>query len=344
MVYNYASEVHKAQEWVKENIDIFLKVEDGVLEIEVGGVFDLGVSALYELLTHPDNSEIFRGVKRCIKRRILWNNGCMHQLVEVVNESNWNIAGILRGVAKTKLLVEQDEKRCLVHFVLASRESNPFKEMYGRWKIYPMESEKKSCLLTLYQRFKLRRLPPVILSTVGHFAKSQVRSMFEDLMVEIYRLNEGKSSLAPYSSQCMKEFGEESNEDPIEAMKTLHEMSQAHPPFPALSGNSIRHSYNGMPSIGRFSTAERMGKTLFKNSQLPPVSHPVGEVYCKACPLQDEIKDNKRQAKTVMRGTAYMLYWARNAVDYIDQLLDSDDEGQIGECFDDFPSPWFVIA
>lgn len=354
MVKNRAPELHKAEQWVKENVDIFLKNEQGVLEIEVGGVFDLGASALYELLTHPDNSHIFRGVKRCIKRRILWNNGCKHQVVEVVNESDWNIAGILRGVAKTKLLVEQDETQRLVHFVLGAHESNPFKELYGRWRIYPVESEKNTCLLTLYQRFKLRKLPPIIISTVGHFVKSQIRCMFEDLAIEVDRLREGHGSLGPYISECMKEFGEESKHDPSLALKALQEMSQAHPTFPVSSKTETRNSSLDSSKISRSSAAARIGKSLVENSQHRPISHPISEFHYSRnyCPSnsasKDEIRNSKSQLNSGMHSTAYHLwYWLWTAVDYFEWLIESDDGDPVScetDDDDDFPSLWFVIA
>jgi hypothetical protein len=356
MANNCASELHKAERWVKENIDIFLKNEQGVLEIEVGGVFDLGVSALYELLTHPDNSQVFRGVKRCIKRRILWSNGCKHQVVEVVNESDWNIAGILRGVAKTKLLVEQDETQHLVHFVLAAHESNPFKELYGRWRIYPIESEKNTCLLTLYQRFKLRKMPSIIISTVGHFVKSQIRCMFEDLAIEADRLRQGNGSLGPYISQCMKEFGEESKHDPLLALRALQEMSQAHPTFPVSSKAETRNSPLDFRNISRISAAAHsLGKFLVKNSQQPPISHPISEFqytrnYCplNAAPKDEILHSKKIQLNSGMNSTAYYLWdWLWTAANYFEWLIESDDEDPVPcetDDDDDFPSLWFVIA
>ena len=67
----------------------------GFRRIVATAVIPISPIKFYELLTHPENSLIFRGIERCTYRRILADDAAGRQVVEVENESGRFGAGAL---------------------------------------------------------------------------------------------------------------------------------------------------------------------------------------------------------------------------------------------------------
>jgi hypothetical protein len=62
------------------------------------------------------------------------------------------------------------------------------------------------CTVTLYQRFTPRNLPPFLFNLFARFTAGQIRNTFEDLLMEVQRIQSGSPTLGPYSHVAMKEI------------------------------------------------------------------------------------------------------------------------------------------
>lgn len=356
---NKSPELDVAEKWVQENVDFITNYRNGVLEIDVGGVFNCSAATFYELLTHPDNAEILRGLNRCTARKILWNNGRGHQLVEVENESEWRVAGLLHGNVRSRLLVEQDMSQGTMQFTLAPGASSPLKHMYGRWQIHPVEYPKTdaplepsfgsnelnasnesgpSCLVTLHQTF----IPPPVPRFLLGFATKQVRRTFEDFAVEVTRLHNQNGTMSPYMSACMKEFGHGSGTDPTSVLAALEEASTT----------STSRSSTDSKSRRDVSVASRAssGSSMLSNSLVEPVSYPLHTL--EPCESDGEHGSSKtppglhiaapHSEEQKARGI-YVLIAAFDALfKKLDNYVHLDDI--MGQEDDPLPGPWLVIA
>ncbi len=98
---------------------------------------DLPPDLLYNILTSPQNSVIFHGIKRTVDRKVIYQ-GPSRQTVDVVQEGQWRFL-MFRGVFTTRLRVEEDKHTRTVVF----RQTHPgfMKAFEGRWQLAPFTQE-----------------------------------------------------------------------------------------------------------------------------------------------------------------------------------------------------------
>ncbi|KAH7620620.1 hypothetical protein Ndes2526B_g04544 [Nannochloris sp. 'desiccata'] len=213
---NEVPELEAAQQWVEDNVNITTRRQGGTLHVEATTMFNIPAETCWNMIAHPDNCEVFRNIQRCTYRKVLWNGPREghHQLVVVENESDWSFL-VIKGALATKLLVEVDSNKGLMHFTLAPDSPSPMRELYGRWTIAPAgplqmmsdgTTSSPCCTLTLYQRFTPRNLPPFLFHLFARFTAGQIRNTFEDVLMEVQRIQSGSPTLGPYSTAAMKEI------------------------------------------------------------------------------------------------------------------------------------------
>ena len=88
------SEVDQSKEWAKRHLQLRSKgSRHAAACVTASAELPLSPREAYELMSHPDNAVIFRGIERCTYRQVLWaaadagrpSDG--RQTVEVENES-----------------------------------------------------------------------------------------------------------------------------------------------------------------------------------------------------------------------------------------------------------------
>jgi len=172
-----------ARAWISDNVSIEPKLSSGTLEVKAAVILPVEDQTCYELITHPDNAEIFHGVTRCVCRKIVANNGRGAQLIEVENESDWNFF-VIKGRVRTRLVVAQDMQAGVMHFTIAPGSTSVMKELYGLWKIHHLssdddyfmddsEQQRPRCLVTLYQRLAPKNVPLFLLPTFAKYSIKQ---------------------------------------------------------------------------------------------------------------------------------------------------------------------------
>lgn len=101
----------------------------------------LSPDEVFGLLTNPENSKIFRGIKAVPSRRVISDDGRGRQEVEVEQVGQWRF-GPLRGSFAVKLLVMQDRRHHKVAFRLAPTRKTAFmKDFSGVWEIQPYNKD-----------------------------------------------------------------------------------------------------------------------------------------------------------------------------------------------------------
>jgi len=305
---NEAPELEAAQQWVEDNVNITTRRQDGTLHVEATTMFNISAADCWNMIAHPDNCEVFRNIQRCTYRKLIWNGPREghHQLVVVENESDWSFL-VIKGALKTKLLVEVDSDKGLMHFTLAPNAASPMRELYGRWTIDPagplqMMSDgtisSPSCTVTLYQRFTPRNLPPFMFNLFNRFTAGQIRNTFEDVVMEVQRIQSGRPTLGPYSTAAMKEINPPSptSSDPAEEREHfLNQHAHAEPPDAdtvlaileeasneSQSGSDDDHSSHRKRSSSSSSSSysgsgssRSSGASMASSSRSEPRSHPL---------------------------------------------------------------------
>lgn len=348
------SELSAAEQWVTDNVDIVSRRQNGTLHVEASCSFPVTDMQFYELITHPENFEIFRNIQRCTFRKVLWNNGRGHQLVEVENESDWNLF-VIRGAVQTRMIVEQDMSRGVMHFTLAPNAVSPLRDLYGRWTITPGLQKAAhdgtitpTCCVNLYQRFSPRNLPPFLFSAFAKFTIRHLRGTFEDLILEAQKIKSGRSSLAPYMHACMKEIvcekGTTSTMDPASVLTALEEASNA---STGLDGASNDRSSRGSNNSSRSS-----GASMALSSRFEPRSHCLSVQDLAAEGVEQPVDGAAAQGGYYGRLTSAVKTarsaW-RSTLRWIDERIPLDDdafENAWTTYFgDDFPRGlWLVVA
>lgn len=229
-IWNTMSEelLQEAREWVKSNVVIDYSKEGAILQVHAATVLAVPASACFGLLAHPYGEEVWRGIKACVKRKVLENDGDGNLLLEVHNESHWSVFGLAGGSVVSQLLVETSLRRNLIHFGLIPGSSQMLSDMYGVWRCYDFASDelrefleldsvhpalceekiRAGSLVTLYQRFEFS-IPSILHGTVARAAVGQIRSSLEDLVVAVWRLQRGSLNLPPLMAVIMKEIDRE---------------------------------------------------------------------------------------------------------------------------------------
>ena len=376
MVSETSFDVHSAAKWVSENVVFDVQSSaDGELQIEAATIFPSDERTVYELLTHPDNYEIFRGVSRSTFRRMLSNDGLGNQLIEVENESDWNVLGLVRGSIKSRLIVEQSMSEGYMHFTNTPNSSSLLKEMYGRWSLYGSQDtrvrdllpssprtaefiESDACIVTLYQRFVPNKIPKVLYRPFHKSACFQIRRTFEDLILELWRIQAGMGSLPPYMSSCMKEIkpsGDEtaSTEEPESAIAVLEAASN--------SSGFVRMSSKAFPShqlaskikskVESNESNDTSGSSMDYSSSQYPLSHPLLSWSASSLQLHEipqgrdiddtiELFHHTRLHRFMKR--VHSLVDRYFSVDEETELL--NDDGYMDYDPYELPGPWLVVA
>jgi hypothetical protein len=261
-------------------------------------MFNISSATCWNMISHPDNCEVFRNIQRCTYRKVLWNGPREghHQLVVVENESDWSFL-VIKGALATKLLVEVDSNKGLMHFTLAPDASSPMRELYGRWTVAPAgplqmmsdgTTRSPCCTVTLYQRFTPRNLPPFLFNLFTRFTTGQIRNTFEDLLMEVQRIEGGRPTLGPYAHAAMKEihppcpaesdrehhqkhYGETPDADTVLAILEEASNASSSSSDDAAQLSSRKHSssdsYNGSGS------SRSSGASMASSSRSEPSSH-----------------------------------------------------------------------
>lgn len=247
-------ELREARQWVTSNVVIDhtyarvdaidtnhgnSKTKKGVLEVHAATIFPAKEHDVFGVLAHPMGEEVYRGIKACVKRKILENNGEGDMLLEVHNASEWNVLGLVRGSVVSKMLVETSMKNTFMHFGLVPGTSQLLSDMYGIWRCYSLCGDgvreflelddghpqvgvcgagdvsteslrwrlRQGSLVTLYQRFEFASsIPMVMHGAVARAAVGQIRQSFEDLIIAVWRKQRGFSSLPPLMTVIMQEI------------------------------------------------------------------------------------------------------------------------------------------
>lgn len=86
---NGIEEPFSVTDWVSKHVSVTIGSRKGfACHISASAVMPLSAAQAYELLTHPLNSEAFRGIDKCAYRRVLSaDEGCGRLVVEVENIS-----------------------------------------------------------------------------------------------------------------------------------------------------------------------------------------------------------------------------------------------------------------
>jgi hypothetical protein len=389
-----ASELEAAQQWVEDNVTITTTREGSTLHVEATTMFNIPAATCWNMIAHPDNCEVFRNIQRCTYRKVVWNGPRRghHQLVVVENESDWSFL-LIKGALATKLLVEVDSVRGLMHFTLAPDASSPMQELYGRWTVAPAgplqmmsdgTTSSPSCTVTLYQRFTPRNLPPFFFNLFTRFTAGQIRNSFEDLIIEVQKIQSGTPTLGPYSDAAMKEILPSSN--PSDEHHQHHQHQHAPPPDPDTvlaileeASNASSSSESGSDPSNRGSSSEEelfsknrstsgsrssrsSGASMASSSRSEPCSHAL-KWRSASKPASWTGKEEEEKMTTVGAGTSSMVgrYYNRAAsfvtsakttwksvLGWIDEHMPLDDdtfESAWNSAFgDDFPRGLWLVV
>ena len=219
--------IYEAREWVKSNVVVECSKEGHILEVHVATVLREMAATVFGILNMGE--EVWRGIKACVKRKILENDGEGNFLLEVHNKSEWHVLGLARGSVVSKLLVETSLRRNLMHFGLVPGSSPLLSDMYGIWRCYDLSSNElrefleldeghpamcennaiSGSLVTLYQRFEFSSIPSMLHGAVSRAAVGQIRCSLEDLVIAVWRLRRGSLNLPPLMAVIMKEIDRE---------------------------------------------------------------------------------------------------------------------------------------
>ena len=346
-----SSEQCAAEQWVTDNVEINTRRQSGTLHVEASCSFPVTDELFYELITHPENFDIFRNIQRCTFRKIIWNDGRGHQLVEVENESDWNLF-VIRGAVQTRMIVEQDMRRGTMHFTLAPNAMSPLRELYGRWtitagihKTAPDGTTTPTCCVNLYQRFSPRNLPPFLFSAFVNLTIRHLRGTFEDLIAEIEKIKTGRPTLGPYMSACMKEIitdkSSTSTTDPASVLTALEAASSVSTGFDGAG--------NDRSTQGSISSNRSSGASMALSSGFEPRSHCLSRQDLVEYGLDVPVEAGQGyMSRLTSAAKAARSAW-RSTLRWIDERIPLDDdafENAWASYFgDDVPRGlWLVVA
>lgn len=231
-----------AKEWGRHHLQCRTRSGKGIAAV-VSAEAELPLTPrdAFQLMAHPDNAAIFRGIERCTYRSVLWRSGRAdgRQTVEVENESDWHFL-FFKGSIQTRMLVHEDPSAGTIHVRLAPAGGTaPLQHMTGKWTFAPGRTPSSS-RLTLEQEVHPRGLHPFFHNGFRAVAGLQVRKTFEDLYAEALRMNAGKPSLAPYSRvaqiagdgggrppRALPTVKEEGEEDPASVLAAAYEQDSS---------------------------------------------------------------------------------------------------------------------
>ncbi|GAB4814689.1 hypothetical protein N2152v2_001735 [Parachlorella kessleri] len=229
--------VKEVTEWAAQHLSISLGSRAGfACHIDASAVLPLSAAQAYELLTHPDNAAIFRGIDLCSYRHILQDDGCERLLVEVENVSVWRLL-FFSGRIATRLLVHQDYHSGTMRMQLAPDPTGqgphmpgckqvPLEKMEACWSIRPLSEcveearailpdippeqadriDEHYCFVRLEQSVQPWGIPRFFYGAFNNVAKAQAQQTFEDVLAEAFRIRAGFPSLCPYEEACKKEI------------------------------------------------------------------------------------------------------------------------------------------
>ncbi|KAK9856105.1 hypothetical protein WJX84_003178 [Apatococcus fuscideae] len=107
--------------------------EGFAVKVCMKGKVELPPTDVYDLLTHPENHKIFRGIEAVLERKVLHDKGG-RQKVLVVHEARWKFL-FFSGKFATHMHVEQDRGAGTVRFSLAK--VGMMKDFAGFWSVQP---------------------------------------------------------------------------------------------------------------------------------------------------------------------------------------------------------------
>ncbi|EFN60178.1 hypothetical protein CHLNCDRAFT_56629 [Chlorella variabilis] len=151
-----------AKEWGRHHLQCRTRSGKGIAAV-VSAEAELPLTPrdAFQLMAHPDNAAIFRGIERCTYRSVLWRSGRAdgRQTVEVENESDWHFL-FFKGSIQTRMLVHEDPSAGTIHVRLAPAGGTaPLQHMTGKWTFAPGRTPSSS-RLTLEQEVHPRGLHP----------------------------------------------------------------------------------------------------------------------------------------------------------------------------------------
>lgn len=190
---------------------------------------------LFDLLTQPDNSGVFRNIKALKSRKIIEDDRRGRQVIDIEQEAKWRFL-CFGGTFSTKLFVHQNRPTREIGFKL--KESGMMKRFEGTWNIRPFNQEaldesfgfnhrqgqhwsagpmhafqgfqkrmrggrvaETASLLTLEQSVCPNAIPPKALEKIlKGIAARQVRNLIEDVRREVDRRNAEKEREKPHPS------------------------------------------------------------------------------------------------------------------------------------------------
>jgi hypothetical protein len=350
-----------ARNWVRENVIFDVDRQGVTLQVNAAAVFPICDWEFYQLITHPDNHEVFRAVSGCVKRTILHNDGKGTMMLQVHNASDWNVLGLVHGTVVSKLLVEQSMSSQCMHFTAVPDSSSILTDLYGIWHVYNFSQPElrkffpagdaqtvlaEKCLVTLYQRFVFREsIPKVLQAPMERAAVSQIRRTFEDLVSEAWRIRTGRATLPPYMSSVMKEIHCEDSTCENESIESVKSLLQEKIKVTAPSQNTPEAISSKLKS--RFLSIETdEGAEMDYSAHIEPRSHPVGSQTSlnraySLTSLDPEATPEEHPAPGVQR----CMKRVRSLVDRYLGIDDVDTPLDYGMNDDDvFDSEWLVVA
>jgi len=190
---------------------------------------------LYDLLTQPDNSGVFRNIKALTSRKIIEDDHRGRQVIDIEQEAKWRFL-CFGGTFSTKLFVHQNKPAREIMFKL--KESGMMKRFEGTWHIKPFNQQaldesfgfnsrkgqhwtagpvhalqgfhrrvrggsvkEAASLLTLEQSVCPNAVPPKALEGIlKGIAARQVRNLVEDVRREVDKRNAEKERDKPHPS------------------------------------------------------------------------------------------------------------------------------------------------
>lgn len=178
------------------------------------------VSRVYEILTQPDNTQMFRNIKAITYRKVLEDDKHGRQRIELEHEAEWRFL-VFGGRFLTRLFVQQDKQAGTLEFKLAKK--GMMKDFEGRWHVYTKpqqnhtpaphphfqllrwpfqqkahpEAQQHITVLELEQSMCPNVIPPPPIDRLlKGIAKRQVCNVVEDLRREIERVKKEEARAA----------------------------------------------------------------------------------------------------------------------------------------------------
>eukprot|EP01025_Chloroclados_australasicus_P027387 TRINITY_DN27172_c0_g2_i1.p1 TRINITY_DN27172_c0_g2~~TRINITY_DN27172_c0_g2_i1.p1 ORF type:complete len:283 (-),score=33.72 TRINITY_DN27172_c0_g2_i1:62-910(-) len=177
----------------------------------------LPAEVAWELLTHPENPKIFRGITRAGKRRILVNQR-HEQKYEVEHYTGWRVLW-MSGEFCATLRVTQRPYAGEVKFELLA--SDVMSAFDGSWTIKPFTQDSlnklygkrmtwnpvshlqgffaaratSESLLELDQKVQPKSVPPPLRGMVRRIAANSIKQVLEDIETEAEKIRKGEATI-----------------------------------------------------------------------------------------------------------------------------------------------------